>query len=83
MAVAGSVPGVFPANVALLALDAFKKDFPYIAACLDAMRSDAMMRGDGAAGSLRDGGAGGAPFSVHPHGNHGDNQTTPTDKAVL
>ena len=81
MAVAGRMPGVFPSNVAVLAIAEFRKDFPRLAARLDAMRQDAC----GGAGS--DAGAGAAEgvleFSVHPDGNNGDNLTNLTDKAVL
>ena len=70
-------------HVHTLAIAEFRKDFPFLADRLDAMRSAAMVRVGGVAESLRDGDDGGAQFSAYPDGNHGDNLTHPTDKAVL
>jgi len=38
MAVPRSLPGVFPASVAVLAIDSFRKDFPCLAARLESIR---------------------------------------------
>ena len=80
MAVSGSLPGVFPSNVAVLAVSEFRKTFPELAHCFDALRAEAALRGPACGDTAS---AEGVQFSVIPHGNHGDNQITATDKAVL
>lgn len=77
MAVAASSPGVFPSNVAVLAIEESRKDFSALAARLESMR-----RACGASGSDEGAArAAGAVSSVCPDGNHGDNKAHATDKA--
>ena len=81
MAVPRSLPGVYPSSVAVLAIAEFRKDFPELAARLESMRECARATRGPACGDTAS--AAGADFSALPDGNHGDNQTPTTDKAVL
>ena len=70
MPVLCSLPGVFPSNVAVLAIAEFRKDFPLLAFRLESMR-DACGGGGSDAGA---GAAEGVPEFVTPPSNTGVNK---------
>jgi hypothetical protein len=71
MAVASGLPGVFPSNVAVLAVSEFRKTFPELAARFDALRAEAALRGPACGDTAS---AEGVPEFVTPPSNTGVNK---------